>query len=272
MLQVDRRRGANVTDLAASLLGMIDWDDEAGHFGIHWARLADPARHAIAHAVELRDTRVLDVGCGNGDFCALALERGARVSGIDGAPAMIATARERAPAADLRVGGLDALPYPDGAFDLVTGFNSLQFSDDPVKSLQEWMRVGRTVAVCAWAERERCEVDVVEAKLRELGGEPAGAPFGPRLEAVAREAGLTVTTVAEVAVPYEVADQMELEDAFLLDARGYGAIDAVGEAGSRAAITAAAAPFRRGDGSYRFENVFRYIIGRPASSPTPAAT
>ncbi len=185
---------------------------------------------------------------------------------------MIETARERAPEADLRVGAMDALPYPDGAFDLVTGFNSLQFSDEPVKALQEWMRVGDTIAVCAWAERERCEVDVVEAELRRLGGATPGKPFGPRLEAVAREAGLTVTTAADVAVPYEVADQDELEEAFLLDARGYGAIDAVGDAGSRAAITAAAAPFRRGDGSYRFENVFRYIIGRPASSPTPAAT
>ena len=251
---------------------MIEWDDEAGHFGTHWARLADPARHAIAQAVELRDARVLDVGCGNGDFCALAIERGAQASGIDAAPAMIATAKERAPDADLRVGEMDALPYADGAFDLVTGFNSLQFSDDPVKALQEWMRVGRTIAVCAWAERERCEVDVVEAKLRELGGANAGDPFGPRLEAVAREAGLTVTTAADVAVPYEVADQEELELAFLLDARGYGTLEAVGEAGSRAAITAAAAPFRRGDGSYRFKNVFRYIIGRPASSPTPAAT
>ena len=176
---------------------MIDWDDEAGHFRIHWARLADPARHAIAHAVELQQARVLDVGCGNGDFCALALERGAQVSGIDAAPAMIATAKERAPDADLRVGEMDALPYADGAFDLVTGFNSLQFSDDPVTALREWMRVGRTVAVCAWAERERCEVDVVEAELRALGGATPGKPFGPRLEAVAREAGLTVATAAD---------------------------------------------------------------------------
>ena len=255
-----------------ALGAMIDWDDEAGHFGTHWARLADPARHAIAQAVELRNARVLDVGCGNGDFCALALSRGAQVSGIDAAPAMIETARERAPEAELRVGAMEALPYPDGAFDLVTGFNGLQFSDDPVAALREWMRVGHTIAVCAWAERERCEVDVVEAALREIGGAASGEPLGPRLEAVAREAGLTVTAAHDVTVPYEVADRQELEDAFLLDARGYGAIAVVGETGSRAAITAAAAPFRRDDGSYRFENVFRYIIGRPASSPTPAAT
>jgi SAM-dependent methyltransferase len=240
---------------------MIDWDDEAGHFGTHWARLAEPARVAVADAVELAGARVLDVGCGNGDFCALALARGARVSGIDAAPAMIATARERAPAADLRVGQAEALPFEDGAFDLVTGFNSLQFADDPVLALREWMRVGATVAVCAWAEYERCEVDAVESALRALGGAAAGDPLGPRLEAVARAAGLELRAAEDVAVPYVVADRQELEDAFLLDARGYGAIDAVGEAASRAAIAAAGAPFRRADGSYRFENVFRSVIG-----------
>ena len=126
------------------------------------------------------------------------------------------------------------------------------------------MRVrGRgTIAVCAWAERERCEVDVVEAELRELGGAQAGEPFGPRLEAVAREAGLTLdhaatTSRSRTRSPTRTSSKL----AFLLDARGYGAIETVGESGSRAAITAAAAPFRRGDGSYRFENVFRYVIG-----------
>lgn len=244
---------------------MIDWDEEAAHFGTHWARLAEPARHAIAGALDLDGARLLDVGCGNGDFCTLALARGATVSGIDAAEGMIAIARERAPASDLRVGAMDALPYADGSFDIVTGFNRLQFSEDPPAALRAWMRVtrpGGAIAVCAWAERERCEVDVVEERLRKLGGARAGEPFGPRLEAVAREAGLTLTASEEVAVPYEVADQAELEVAFLLDARGYGAIETVGESGARAAITAAAAPFRRGDGSYRFENVFRYVIGR----------
>ena len=246
---------------------------KAEHFGTHWARLGEPARLAIAGAVELAGASVLDVGCGNGDFCALALERGARVSGIDAAPAMIETARERAPRADLRVGRAEALPFEDGAFDLVTGFNSLQFADDTVTVLREWARVGRTVAICAWAASERCEIDVVAAALRALGGEEeAGETFGPRLEAVAREAGLELTAAEDVAVPYTVADQEELEIAFLLVARGSGAIDAVGETAARAAITAAAAPFRRDDGSYRFENVFRYVIGRPAERPTPAAT
>jgi hypothetical protein len=69
-------------------------------------------------------------------------------------------------------------------------------------------------------------------------------------------------------VPYEVPDQERLLPAFLFDARAYGA----DEADAREVILAAAAPFRRRDGSYRFENAFRYVLSSPSASPTPAAS
>jgi hypothetical protein len=37
-------------------------------------------------------------------------------------------------------------------------------------------------------------------------------------------------------------------------------------------ILAVAALFRRRDGSYRFENVFRYVLSSPSRNPTPART
>ena len=62
------------------------WNEEATTFAEHWAGLPAPAQRVVADALGLREgMRVLDVGCGSGRFCALALERGARVSGIDGA-------------------------------------------------------------------------------------------------------------------------------------------------------------------------------------------
>jgi hypothetical protein len=66
---------------------------------------------------------------------------------------------------------MERLPWEDGTFDAVTGFNSLQFTEDPAAALREW--------------------------------------------ALAREA-----------------------------------------------IVTAAEPFRRRDGSYRFENAFRYVIAQ----------
>jgi hypothetical protein len=68
-----------------------------------------------------------------------------------------------------------------------------------------------------------------------------------------------------VSVPYEVRDEEHLLEAFLFDARAYGAE----EAAAREVIIAAATPFRRRDGSYRFENAFRYVLSSPSRTPTP---
>ena len=74
-------------------------------------------------------TRLLDVGCGGGFALLLAARRGAAVSGIDATAALVEIARERIPGAPLAVGDLeDPLPYDAGAFDVITAFNSVQFT------------------------------------------------------------------------------------------------------------------------------------------------
>src|SRR3954452_13850714 len=141
------------------------FNDEAATFADHWAGLPAPAQREIADALELSEgTRLLDVGCGSGHFCAHALARGAQVSGIDAAPAMIAIAGRIAPGADFCVGPMEQLPWPDDAFAAVTSFTALQCSDDPALALREWVRVAKPVAaiaVCVWGPLEECEVDSV---------------------------------------------------------------------------------------------------------------
>src|SRR5262245_56140369 len=48
--------------------------------------------------------RLLDVGCGAGLALMLAAKRGARVAGLDAAPAMVAFARHRLPGARIEQG------------------------------------------------------------------------------------------------------------------------------------------------------------------------
>jgi SAM-dependent methyltransferase len=99
--------------------------------------------HVIQRAEIGRGTTVLDCGCGAGRFVRLAAERGANVAGIDAANELIEIAARRSPQADLRVGDFEALPWPDGSFDVVTGFSTFQFADDHVRALAEARRVSR---------------------------------------------------------------------------------------------------------------------------------
>lgn len=75
--------------------------------------------------------RVLDVGTGTGAVARLIAERwpAAEVTGVDVSPGMIAEARRLG---DQRydVGDASALPYEDGAFDLVTLNNMIPFFNE----------------------------------------------------------------------------------------------------------------------------------------------
>jgi SAM-dependent methyltransferase len=103
-----------------------------------------------------RGDRVLDVGCGTG---ALTREAGGRVGaqgrvvGLDLNPRMLAVARRLAPEIEWREGDAGALPFTDGAFDVVVSQFALMFFPDPSAGLREMWRVlaagGRlAVAVC----------------------------------------------------------------------------------------------------------------------------
>ena len=97
-----------------------------------------------------RNSRVLDVACGTGDFCRDLADTGHLAVGIDVSAGMLAAAHTAAP---LVRGDVVALPSPDGAFDGVTcGFALRNFVALDVV-LRECARVlrrgGRFVALDA---------------------------------------------------------------------------------------------------------------------------
>jgi SAM-dependent methyltransferase len=101
--------------------------------------------------------RWLDVGCGNGAFTEMLVERcaPAAVHGIDPSEAQLAYARTR-PAlrgAQFRQGDAIALPYADDAFDAAVMPLVIFFVPDPAKGVAEMARVvcpGGTVAAYGW--------------------------------------------------------------------------------------------------------------------------
>jgi len=243
-----------------------EWSERAPGWAEQWGRFAEPARAVLAEVTGIGPgMRVLDIGCGSGEMCALAAARGAEVAGIDAAEGMIEIARRRLPGADLRVGPMEQLPWEDDRFDVATAVNALQFAADFVDALAEAARVvrpGGSVAVCNWGRMQDRELFVVMRALRDgpsAAGSEIGEPGG--LEALARRAGLEPAQAGDVEVPYAPPDQETLEQAFLNDA-AFGALQRIGEAETRRLIVETAAPFRRRDGSYRFENRFRYLIAR----------
>jgi ubiquinone/menaquinone biosynthesis C-methylase UbiE len=76
-------------------------------------------------------------------FLRLVADRGAEAFGLDASEALVEIARERVPEAHVRVGEMEALPYEEDTFDLVTGFNSFFFAADLVAALREARRVSK---------------------------------------------------------------------------------------------------------------------------------
>jgi len=92
--------------------------------------------------------RVLDLGCGEGDFAAAAAKAGAEVLGVDVAAEAIRRARSRHP--DLRFERVqETLPAQDATFDLVWCSEVLEHVLDTARLLSEARRVLRTAGVLA---------------------------------------------------------------------------------------------------------------------------
>jgi ubiquinone/menaquinone biosynthesis C-methylase UbiE len=215
---------------------------------------------------------VLDIGCGSGAFVRLAADRGARAFGIDASEALIELARIRTPEADLRVGEMQALPYDDDSFDVVTGFNSFFFADDIVAALREAGRVakpGAPVVIQVWGPPERCDLSAMRAAIAPFLPAPEpGAPAPPELwrpgvlEQIAERAGLTPADAFDASWAFHYADEAALARAMLSPGLAVKAIRDFGEDTVRSAILDALAQKRTPDGGYRLSNEWHYAVAR----------
>ncbi|MGE4163974.1 MAG: class I SAM-dependent methyltransferase [Vicinamibacterales bacterium] len=96
---------------------------------------------------------VLDVATGPGFLAAAAAARGARVIGVDIAPAMVDHAARRHPTVEFRVGPAEALPIPDGSTDVVVSAWGLPHFADHAAVFAEARRVlraGGRLAMGTW--------------------------------------------------------------------------------------------------------------------------
>ena len=120
------------------------WSRLAGEIFLDW--LAPPS-----------GMRWIDIGCGNGAFTELLVERCApsEIVGIDPSEGQLAFARTRPASrlAEFRSGDAMALPFPAGRFDAAVMALVIVFVPQPAKGIDEMVRIvgpNGTVATYVW--------------------------------------------------------------------------------------------------------------------------
>jgi len=158
----------------------------------------------------------IDIGCGNGAFTELLVERCApsEVHGVDPSPAQLAFARTRPAArvATFHEGDAMALHFPNARFDAATMALSIFFFPDAAKGVAEAVRVakpGGMVAAYAWNMLEGgFPLHLVHEEMRALGISPPLPPSAQAsrvdiLRELWRDAGLRGVETRSIAVTRE---------------------------------------------------------------------
>ena len=247
------------------------WGVQARNWADLMERMSLPIYHVVFDKTNVgRGTRLLDVGCGTGMAAQLAAKLGALVTGLDASEAELVIARERIPSGDFRCGEMEELPYADGSFDVVTGFSSLQFAEDPLNALREARRVvkpGGYVAMVTWGRIEDCEIaSTLKAVMAGLPPPPPGAKgtFAlaepGKLEALMERVRLTVCARGDVSCPFDYLDDETAWKTISSSGPLVAAIRVAGEETIKQAVLTSLVPFKMPGGGYRQENLLHYVI------------
>lgn len=197
----------------------MEWG-KAGNFPAVYEELMVPAffAHYAADLVaraELREgDRLLDIACGTGVVPRAVAATGVsvgRLTGLDMTPGMLAVAARVAgdTGAEWMEGDGTAMPFEDGAFDVLTCQQGLQFFPDRAAGAAEFHRVlapgGRAVVAC-WTALEDQEAHAayvraiapLEPDLAGVGEAPFSFGDSEALAALLRAAGFAEVDVARV--------------------------------------------------------------------------
>lgn len=217
-------------------------DEGWGRRAVDFATLSEPTNCreyvALHHRLGV-DTgdRLLDIACGSGLAIELAAVRGARCAGIDASHRLVAIARDRNADADIQVGDMHALPWPDASFDVATSFRGI-WGTTP-KALDEIHRVlvpGGRMGLTVWGHIKASPggwalTPFRLAEAAKVGNQAAMVALGrPGVgEELLAERGFV--EIERIAVPYvlEACDAETYARALASTGPAYEAIQNVGE-------------------------------------------
>ena len=124
----------------------IHFDEMSSDYSNTLGKYTEPMNYALIKELDGKNFKtLLDVGCGNGIFLSMVLNKfDVEVSGIDISPGMIEKSKELLDGrADLKVGDSEHLPWNDKSFDIVTCSASFHHYPGPELALKEMKRVLR---------------------------------------------------------------------------------------------------------------------------------
>jgi SAM-dependent methyltransferase len=115
--------------------GWLAWARTPGH-DAYWTY-----RDAFFALLPAPGAATLEVGCGEGRVARDLVARGHRVTGLDVSATLLRAATQADPASRYVEGPAEALPFDDGAFDLVVAYTSLMDVEDMPAAVREAARV-----------------------------------------------------------------------------------------------------------------------------------
>ena len=248
-------------------------DEGWGRRAAEFATLSEPALCREYVAVHHRlgvgaGCRLLDVACGSGLALELARAIGATGAGIDASHRLVAVAQDRNPGSDIRIGDMQALPWDDETFDVVTSFRGI-WGTTPAAvdearrvlvpggrlAMTVWGNVGKSpggwmLAPFVWATEDKVQH---QADMVVLGRPGVG-------EAFLAERGFEVAERFEIPFVFEFADPETYARGIAATGPAYESIQSTGEEAFLARATELAAAQVRNGLPLRGEiQVFGYI-------------
>jgi ubiquinone/menaquinone biosynthesis C-methylase UbiE len=164
--------------------GTISFDDGSAYEQMMgtWSQLAGDV--FVSWLASEPGLRWIDIGCGNGAFTQLLVDRCApsEVYGIDPAEGQLVFARARSATqlARFSKGDAMALPFPDNRFDAAVMALVIFYAPDPARAVSEMVRVvkpGGTVSTYIWDILEGLSpTGPVQAEMQAMGVAPLSPP------------------------------------------------------------------------------------------------
>ena len=122
----------------------VDYDRRATQYARHREIHPEVRRELLASGIFGPDTRLLDIGCGTGNYAAALTEAtNCRISGVDPSRRMLDWARDAAPWESLERSSAESLPFSEDTFDVVMSTDVIHHIRDRDAYFQEAARVLR---------------------------------------------------------------------------------------------------------------------------------